>query len=68
MPFHCHAWTSMTVRMAHSGSACHSRWSQPKPTSRNTGLTTPMIGSSIRIQMIPVATADMITGKKMIVR
>jgi hypothetical protein len=58
----------MTVRIAQSWSACHSRWSQPKPTSRITGLTTPMMGSSIRIQIIPVATADMITGRKMIAR
>ena len=29
---------------------------------------TPMIGSSIRIQTMPVATADMMTGRKMIAR
>ena len=36
--------------------------------SARKGLTAPMIGSSIRIQMIPVATADMTTGRKMIAR
>ena len=63
-PPHCHQLTTMTVASARRGEESHWGWKNPSPIAFNAGLTTPICGSSITVQIKPVATSDRIAGKE----